>query len=335
MTVGKLVGWNYQKKITLNNTGAELTDYQVMFTVNRSAGTDTGFTVYVGTKCESDYDDIRFTKADGTTLLDYWIESADSNTALIWVEVDTIAASGNTTIYLYYGNSGASAVSNGDNTLLFFDDFTGTALDTSKWSATLIPYNSGTGTIVISGGQLTLTQTGGAARGVSMRSAAALASDGYTIRYKVDARSAGASHGQLRVILSDSTSADPGIFGTYFLQIVNTVYLHYGYGVGNPSAAETFSTSTPAVWECQCRVSNPTLKKDGTTKCTGSGTPSAPPGNYLRIWVYDTNNQTKFDWILVRKYAATEPTVSAWGPEDTGSFGGVGMGSANCMGIGM
>jgi len=308
--------WDYRKEFTINNTGSELTNYQVMFTVNRSAGSDSGTTVYLNGKCEEDYDDVRFVMADDTTLYNYWIESSSSTVASIWVNFTSLPT-GDTTAYLYYGNAAAAAVSDGGATFPFFDDFTGTALDTSKWSATLISYNYGTGTIVISGGQLTLTQTGGATRGVSMRSAAALASDGYTIRYKVDARSAGVSTGQLRVILSDTTSADPGKFGTYFSQIDNNiVYLHYGFGVGNPSAAETFSTSTPAVWECQCRVSNPTLKKDGTTKCTGSGTPSAPPGNYLRIWVYDTNTQTKFDWILVRKYTATEPTVSAWGSEE-------------------
>ena len=83
--------WDYRKEITVNNTGAELTNYQLKFTINRDTGADSGFTVYVDGKCESDYDDIRFTTGENT-LCDYWIESASSSTATIWVEVPTIAA---------------------------------------------------------------------------------------------------------------------------------------------------------------------------------------------------------------------------------------------------
>ena len=146
-----LPGWGYAKKITINNTGGALSDFQLAFTINRSTGADSGFTVYVDTKCASDYDDIRFTKADGSTLLDLWIESSDSNTAKIWVEVDSIAGTGNTTIYLYYGNAGASAVSDGDDTFPFFDDFPGSSVDTGKWTTT-----SPSGTTV-SGGYITVT----------------------------------------------------------------------------------------------------------------------------------------------------------------------------------
>jgi len=39
-----------------------------------------------------------------------------------------------TQLYLYYGNGTAPSLSDGDATFLFFDDFPGTALDTSKWT---------------------------------------------------------------------------------------------------------------------------------------------------------------------------------------------------------
>jgi hypothetical protein len=71
--------------------------------------------------------DIRFTKADGTTLLDYWIEYSDANYADCWVELDTIAQmtalTEHTHYYLYYGNAGASAVSSGSSTMVQFDNF--------------------------------------------------------------------------------------------------------------------------------------------------------------------------------------------------------------------
>jgi hypothetical protein len=68
-----LSGWSYRKKITINGTtdGAQ-TNYQMKLIIHRASGTDSGGDVYLGTNgCQSDYDDIRFTKYDGTTLLDY------------------------------------------------------------------------------------------------------------------------------------------------------------------------------------------------------------------------------------------------------------------------
>lgn len=71
----------------------------------------------------SDFDDIRFTTSDGTTLLDYWIEQTTGNgMATIWVEYDSIGTT-DTTFYMYYGKADASAVSNGANTFIAFDDF--------------------------------------------------------------------------------------------------------------------------------------------------------------------------------------------------------------------
>jgi hypothetical protein len=97
------------------------------------AFTSSPATVYVGTKCESDYDDIRLTTSDGETLLDYYIlPGSSTSTATIRVEYDSIAAYSTTsTFYLYYGYASATAVNNGTNTCRFFDDFSG---DLSKWS---------------------------------------------------------------------------------------------------------------------------------------------------------------------------------------------------------
>lgn len=82
---------------------------------------------------QADFDDVRFTSSDGTTLIDYWLESkTNSVTANFWVKIPSVPASPNkTTIYLYYGNPSAGSASNGNNTFLFFDDFASSA-GTSK-----------------------------------------------------------------------------------------------------------------------------------------------------------------------------------------------------------
>lgn len=103
-----LAGWKYRKSIVIAHTDdAAQTNYQLKLLVGESAGA-TGEQVDCGGKVASDFDDLRFTTVDGTTLCDYWIESLSGATpnrlATVWIEIPSIAAHpGNTTIYIYYG----------------------------------------------------------------------------------------------------------------------------------------------------------------------------------------------------------------------------------------
>lgn len=101
----------YRKTLTITNSGAAKTNYQVPVTI--SLGADSA-------KLKDDCTDLRFTKSsDGATALDYWIESSSSTSCKAWVEVDTIAATPTaTTIYMYYGNSSAADASNAVNTFV-------------------------------------------------------------------------------------------------------------------------------------------------------------------------------------------------------------------------
>jgi len=112
---GWLPGYGYRKQITINGTtaGAQ-TNYQMKLTVYKGSGTDstTTPTVYLNNHCQDDFDDIRFTKMDSSTSLDYWIEATSTATATVWIEFDSLPASTSTNFYIYYGNSGASSASN-------------------------------------------------------------------------------------------------------------------------------------------------------------------------------------------------------------------------------
>jgi hypothetical protein len=106
-------------------------------------------TVFLGQHCKTDFGDIRFTDDDGTTLLDYWIESkVDGEYAIFWVEVADDLSTNPATIYIYYGKNDATTTSNGENTFLFFDGFPGTSYDSNKWQVV------GSPTITVSGGEL-------------------------------------------------------------------------------------------------------------------------------------------------------------------------------------
>ena len=72
---------------------------------------------------KTDFTDLRFTASDGTTLLSFWTNSYTSGvSANVWVKVtDNLDTS--KLIYMYYGNAGASNLSNATATFIFFDDF--------------------------------------------------------------------------------------------------------------------------------------------------------------------------------------------------------------------
>ena len=115
--------WSYKKTITLSPVTPEI-NYQVKIELDSSN--------FDYSHAQDDGDDLRFYNTSNAPL-DYWIEEWDtSSTSTIWVEVDS---SGTNTIYMYYGNSSASSVSNGTNTFPdFFDDFEDN--DITDWTET-------------------------------------------------------------------------------------------------------------------------------------------------------------------------------------------------------
>jgi uncharacterized repeat protein (TIGR01451 family) len=106
--------WHYRRPISINSSIA-IPWYQVLIKLN-----NINFSFDLANPNGSD---IRFTHSDGTTELDYWIESWDSSSksAYIWVKVPSLA-DGDTTIYIYYNNLTAPFESNGSKTFDSFDD---------------------------------------------------------------------------------------------------------------------------------------------------------------------------------------------------------------------
>lgn len=109
-----LAGYSKRKPITLTGgaSGAQ-TDFQLDLAVAYAAA------------MQSDFDDLRFTQANGTTLIDAWLESkVDDTSAATVAEFPTTPA--NTveqTYYMYYGNAGAANYWDIGATFLLGDDF--------------------------------------------------------------------------------------------------------------------------------------------------------------------------------------------------------------------
>ncbi|MCW1311197.1 MAG: DUF2341 domain-containing protein, partial [Candidatus Parvarchaeota archaeon] len=153
--ISHAVKFNYRYTITIDNTqnSNTLTDYQIRINVNTQSLISSG---YMRSNCG----DIRFSDVDNfdvTTNFSYWIKQETCNTpnTEIWVKVPNIPANSNKTIYMYFGNSSVSSISNGDNVFIFFDDFDGSSLNTSKWNDYSSPYLS------VSGGSVELWGSGG------------------------------------------------------------------------------------------------------------------------------------------------------------------------------
>ena len=111
----ELPGWANKTPMTINNPGAALADYQVQ--INLDASFPFG-------QAKADGSDLRVTAADETTLLPFWIESwnqADTSAA-VFVKLSSLP-SGNTTVYLYYGNPEATSASDAAAVFGLYDDF--------------------------------------------------------------------------------------------------------------------------------------------------------------------------------------------------------------------
>lgn len=296
----ELAGYKYRKSITINGSSdGNQTNYQMKVTIHRSTGTDSGSNVYVGSKCESNFYDIRFTTLNNT-LLDYWIESIVGNDATIWVELDSIPQTG-ATFYMYYGYSDAEEYSNGVDTFPFFDDF---SVNLDKWNTA--------GTVEIIDEVCRVLRDGANS---SMSSKTAFGTN-YAIRSKLKTAHFGAG----------SFIEDHGFVGADHIRAYYTlpVFPHEGY-VSFDTAWENHDeiggvTETVDFIQDTIRNASASIiwKVDDTNTIIGIGDPPQVPTTDLSILyecaTHDTS-QLDIDWCLIRKYTDNEPTWGVWGGE--------------------
>ena len=133
-----LTGWTYRKSHVINSASGAGTNYQIQIVAFYGSGTDANQYVYLGSNSRTDFGDVRFTDVNGSAPMDYWMESYNAGAnATFWIEISANLTAASTTIYIYYGKSDATSAANGDNTFLFFDDFSGADVDwTNKWQST-------------------------------------------------------------------------------------------------------------------------------------------------------------------------------------------------------
>lgn len=318
-----LAGYGYYQDATVNNTGSNLTNYQVMFVVNTSSGTSSSTTLYLNSHSESDLDDLRFTDTSDN-VYDYWIEST-SNPYNVWVEVPSITT-GNTTVRVQYGNAAASVYSNGTNTFSFFDDFNVGSLDSGKWVA---PSDYS-----ISGGEIRLNHND---TNCFLASQNSFNVTQYIVRCR--GLRSDISNSALYSIIGGFSTAKNVNHGTYacgfssWNSITEGLNVLWGTGVGHATLSPDILDNTN-YYISEIRKSGSTnyytvIDSAGTSGGGSSSTRSTSTANNYLLSFIEGTGYLKIDWILIRLYSATVPTVPAWSGESTTSAVPVAAFSAN------
>ncbi|OGO40602.1 MAG: hypothetical protein A2Z04_04435 [Chloroflexi bacterium RBG_16_57_9] len=319
-----LEGWSYRKPVTLSRASGAVTNYQMKLLVGESSGA-AGEDVDCGGLCAADFDDLRFTAADGTTLLDYWIESVSGATpnqlATVWIEFDSIGT-GATTFYMYYGNSGAAAASNGDNTFLLFDDFNDGSIDGAKWS------NPGT----FSEGSGVLSK----AANNTNTNYSLLSVNSFTAPIAIKTRAKVGSdwaneYGWGNVVAFESAWATNGFLAGHYKDAGNDYYglIEFPGGTSN-TTNESITADTWYDYELRVIAADQKFLVNGVQKGTRTITPL--PVNPQKVSLAcqrasaNSDYTSYFDWVFVRSLLSTEPAWGAWGESEEEDIASVNLG---------
>lgn len=290
--------WNRKKAVEIEEVfGVTLTNYSKLINVSYDSDMKT------------DFSDIRFLDTTETTELSYWIDNkTDSVNAWVWVKVPTLTASSNTTIYMYYKNSGASSDSSFNNAFLYGND--GTVDD---FTDNLI----GTCTATLDGGRVKSVAGSAASCGITLDTVQTTGK--FEIKY-TGQMTAGAGVGGLS--LADQT------LGTYNFFIYNNVFI--GTAADNYQSYTNGGTSNWGSYNLN-EIDNVTVTVDldilstsaGTTVDNGGETNSggavADFTDIGRIRTQQGDTTLYMDDIRFRQIARTEPIYSFGEEEDNGA----------------
>lgn len=304
-----LTGWSYRKAVIVNPSAGAGTNYQVLYHIHYGAGTDTAETyqgipaakVYLGNHSQTDFDDIRFTSSDGATLLDYYLENYTASTeATVWVEVAADLSTTAQTLYFYYGNDGVSSASNGTNTFPWFNDFTSTSLagftgDTAQGS--------------ISAGILTYSYGSAAWKG--MHATTYVDGPGYAVRTNVSSDGINTQWGFVTSTETNRVLTYPSTTTARLTVKVNGT--DYNSNLGGTHACTSYN-----IKELRWLPSTVVYIINGATY--QSFTPTYQTFGSMGVQIQVYKDDLLFDWILVRKCVATEPTHGATGIEQSGTL---------------
>jgi hypothetical protein len=294
-----------------------------------------GDTVALHAHSRTDFGDVRFTRSDGVTLLDYWMESkVDGDYAVFWVKVADDLSTIPATIYIYYGKSDAATTSNGDNTFLLFDDFLGNSLDSNKWTTVI---RGDGGSVSVANSEVTLNPNDNTISSASIQSMAAFTNN---ILIRIKRKYTAGTEDYLDTSLGAGSVVDEmgnsyWCWHTTLKSGFNWIY-HSAYGgyaglrrMPASGAYIELSITSKDLFDTSYKIHDLVYTSNGVLEWIVDGVQqySATDSNFL------TNNKkilisqgeflngqganTVIDYVFVRKYVYPEPAHGSWGSEET------------------
>jgi len=318
-----LTGYVYHKQITIEgSTAGAQTNYQLKLTVYKGTGTDSAGIVYLNNHCQDDFDDIRFTKSDGSTELDHWRESYVSGTsAIFWIEFDSIPASPDSAVfYIYYSKADATSGSNGKNTFLAFDDFDRANSDSlgPDWT------EYGDALWAILNNLLNRPDVTAGRNDFSYHTTLGVVSD-IAIRAKIQVTSFSGTDERLGIIVRGNTDATAGHRGYCLLwreEITQLQLLNSQVAWGNSVIKSDHALNDWFWFELVAfgDIQRGKAWKVGTSEPSSfdiSQSWTTQASGYIGCFTSDYGVAAgNFDDFFARKYTEPEPTWGTWGTEE-------------------
>ena len=304
-----LAGWKYRRKITINNSLAYgLSDYQVWIPTSAFGANWTA----IRSSAQPTMADFRFTPSTATTTIPYWIDpdTTTANCRGFWVKISTLPATSGTTVYMYYGNPSAATGSNMLNTGIFFDDFSQSSIDANKWART----DSG-GSYAIESGKLSLTDSSTAG---STEKWSTILSFSDPLIIELDASSEESQSVNYRQNMMVE------FIGGKAQHIKHLAGGTHGWSInGNSANGDAIAQSQSYRMKIIYSAGTCTLYVGGTQKSQNTYTSGSSSVSLFAVlpdasgWDISHNH---YDNILIRRYAATEPTISSVSSEECPFF---------------
>ena len=258
-------------------------------------------------------------------LLDFWVERVEGTSpnrvAYVWVEVSADLGDSQN-IYCYYGNSGASNVSNGENTFLFFDDFNDNAFDTSKWEK----YEP-SGTDIAEESQQLHEDANTDNCDVTTVSASFPVGTAFRARLKRD--DSGTYCNWFLMFTNDSGGTGKRSQDDSYIETIrwanagNNVILH-STGGSDPTVYNSDVTQGVFYIAEVIRKASDTVKGflwDDNYSALGNAEDIITANSdslFVSLYTGGSSGDTKMDYCFVRKYNSPEPAFSSAGNEETG-----------------
>ncbi len=236
-----------------------------------------------------------------------------SESARFWVKDSDNLSVSNSTIYIYYGNTNSVSTSSGAQTFPFFDDFSGSSLNSSNWAS------SGTGEITVAGGTCKISTISGQWGPIELNAVNAYGT-GYATEFRSKVTSGGNSYNYL--------GWANGV-GTVVEMFASEPISGYTWEAFNAAPSET-NLNLSSVAPDSNTFSNFEIMRDSSVRSifktndvvVGNLSGNLPiinlsPSFYVSNGLKSFVSSVDVDWVFIHKYVNPEPLPGNWGQEET------------------